>query len=390
MTGSAAPAGAGRLAAIDWMRGLVMVLMTLDHASMAFNGERIAVDSAYMLDPRTGQPQHAPGSVLPALQFGVRWVTHLCAPTFLFLSGTSLALSLGRRRGAGASERELDRHLLVRGAVILGCEAFISLLAWQGVLILQVLYAIGLSLWLMIPLRRLDPRLLVTLALGWIVAGEWVTTTLFPIGTTGVPLAGRLLLVPGYTAPVMVLYPVLGWLAMLALGWGFGAWLGARPAGARGASAARASGAAGAAALLVFALVRSVDAYGNLGLHRDDGSLVQWLHVSKYPPALSFTALELGLMGLLLGAAFALESRLARPPSRWNPLRVWGETALLYYMLHFIGLPAAALALTGGIGAHGLGATALATLVALLGLYPVCLAWRSYKRAHPGGWAQYF
>ena len=80
-----------RLAAIDWMRGFVMVLMTLDHASLMFNGGRTSLDSAYPIDAFSGAGW-IPGMELPADQFFTRWITPLCAPTFLFLSGTSLAL----------------------------------------------------------------------------------------------------------------------------------------------------------------------------------------------------------------------------------------------------------------------------------------------------------
>jgi uncharacterized membrane protein len=73
-----------RLPAVDAMRGIVMVLMTLDHASHAFNAGRYAADSATW---------YQPGAEIPAAQFLTRWVTHLCAPTFLFLAGFVLALS---------------------------------------------------------------------------------------------------------------------------------------------------------------------------------------------------------------------------------------------------------------------------------------------------------
>ncbi|MEE2662800.1 MAG: heparan-alpha-glucosaminide N-acetyltransferase domain-containing protein [Myxococcota bacterium] len=376
-----------RLAAIDWMRGLVMVLMTLDHASLMFNSGRTALDSAWPIDPLSGAGW-VPGMELPPEQFFTRWVTHLCAPTFLFLSGTSLALSLEKRRSESLSESQLDRHLFIRGAVILGCEAVLSLLAGEGIAMLQVLYAIGLSLWLMIPLRRLDTRLLVGVGLGWFAVGEWLTTTAVPPGTLG-PLALRLLLAPGIDAPVTVVYPVAGWLAMLAVGWGFGRWLLEIEPAARLQRAMQRCGAAGIAALALFAVVRGIDGYGNMALHRDDASLVQWLHVSKYPPGLSFAALELGLMALCLAACFALEARLTKPASRWNPLRVYGQTALFYYMLHFLGLGAAAFALTGGLGRHGLAEAYLATVAALVLLYPVCLAWRRYKSSHSRGWPQY-
>ena len=109
------------------MRGFVMVLMTLDHASVMFNGGRLALDSVWPIDASTGAGW-TPGTALPAAQFYTRWVTHLCAPTFLFLSGTSLALSLEKRRAESMTEGALDRHLFVRGAVILGCEALLSTL----------------------------------------------------------------------------------------------------------------------------------------------------------------------------------------------------------------------------------------------------------------------
>ena len=105
--------------------------------------------------------------------------------------------------------------------------------------------------------------------------------------------------------------------------------------------------------------------------------------------ALSFASLELGLMALGLGICFALESRLRTQASHWNPLSVYGQTALAYYMLHFLGLGALALAWTGDFGQRGLAEAYLAAAGALVVLYPVCVAWRRYKWAHPRGWPQY-
>jgi uncharacterized membrane protein len=89
-----------RLAAVDIVRGLVMVLMTLDHSSSAFNGKRMMADGAAMF--RLDQ-------VFEPAQFVTRWVTHLCAPTFVFLAGLSLALSVARRQRAGAHGSSIDR-----------------------------------------------------------------------------------------------------------------------------------------------------------------------------------------------------------------------------------------------------------------------------------------
>src|SRR5689334_24357806 len=105
-----AGAGRNRIAAIDWMRGLVMVLMVIDHASMAFDGHHIAEDSALYPGATT--------MALPAAPFLTRWVTHLCAPTFVFLAGTALALSVERRVAKGVNGWEIDKGILIRGAII--------------------------------------------------------------------------------------------------------------------------------------------------------------------------------------------------------------------------------------------------------------------------------
>ena len=108
-----AAAPGGRLVALDWMRGLVMLLMALDHSSGEFNAGRLFTDGSFV---------YHQGTPLPAAQFLTRWVTHLCAPTFVFLAGASLALQVGRRRASGESAWAIDRHLLLRGLVIAAFE----------------------------------------------------------------------------------------------------------------------------------------------------------------------------------------------------------------------------------------------------------------------------
>ena len=102
-----------RIAAIDWMRGFVMVLMIVDHASMAFDASHLDEDSAMY-------PGSA-SSVLPAAEFFTRWMTHICAPTFVFLAGVALALSIERRVAKGVSPAQIDDSLIARGAII-GCS----------------------------------------------------------------------------------------------------------------------------------------------------------------------------------------------------------------------------------------------------------------------------
>lgn len=392
-----------RFAALDWMRGLVMILMAIDHASQTWNAGRVNADSAYLLDLATGAPAWLPGTALDLGQFLTRWITHLCAPTFLFLSGTSLAMSLEKRRARGDSPAALDRHLLIRGLVLLGFEGLLSLLASQGVLILQVLFAIAASMLAMIPLRRLPTQALLALGLGWLVGSELVLTTFFPLPTVGAAAASagasaaaapgllaHLFFVPGYSAPVYVLYPMTHWLAMMLLGWALGRHLLERRGDLSGQlQTEKILLLAGLTGLLLAAFLRRANVYGNMGLLRDDASLVQWLHMSKYPPALVYSLLELGLMALFL-VWFLRRERLQRAaPWRWNPLLVFGQTALFFYILHFIVLGGSALVLAGGMMKHGLPETFAAAGATLLLLYPVCLGYRALKRRHPNSILQY-
>jgi uncharacterized membrane protein len=173
------------------------------------------------------------------------------------------------------------------------------------------------------------------------------------------------------------------------LGWAFGGHLLRLRAEGRPATDAAAPCAwAGLAALVVFAVVRGANGYGNLGLLREGDSIVQWLHVSKYPPSLSFSALELGQMALALAALLLAERRLRRPANPRNPFLVLGRTALFFYLAHFPLLAVAAV-VTGRVGAGGLADTYLAAAGVVLVLYPVCLVYGRYKAAHPHGWAQY-
>jgi len=342
-----------------------MVLMAIDHASAAFNGRRLVTDAVFMYEP---------GSGLPAAQFLLRWITHLCAPSFLFLAGASLAMSVERRQKAGLS---VDGHIAVRGLLLIGLEvAWMSWawdLKWEGAF-LQVLYAIGASLLFMIPLRRLPTVGLVALGV-LVAAGAEALIVRFDDWTLS-----KFLLSGGEVgASTQVWYPLLPWLAIMMLGWAFGRHL------AGGGRPERVLWVGGLAALAVFAVVRGIDGYGNLLLHRDDGSLLQWLHVAKYPPSLSFTALELGLMALVLAGLFRLERRIPSPPT-WSV--VLGQSALLFYLLHIHLLKGAARAL-GMAHGGGLVETVLAAAAVIALLFPLCWWWRGYKLRHPNSLARF-
>jgi uncharacterized membrane protein len=384
--------GSERLVAIDWLRGFVMMVMAVDHASVMFNGGRLAIDSPYPIEGFF-TAAWMPGSPLPAAQFFTRWITHLCAPAFLFLSGTSLALSTAGRAARGATAASIDRHLVARGLVLIGLDAAWlslgpSLQIGHYLLVLQVLYAIGLSLCAMALLRHLPTPLLVGLALGWFAFGEVVTFAFAPPGTSASG-AAALLLAPGRAGPAAIAYPLIPWLAMMMLGWAFGVHLlSLRSRGVPASDARGRCAAAGLAPLALFALVRGWNGYGNMAVLRDDASLASWLHVAKYPPSLAFSALELGLMAVLLAALLAPPARPSAPPRERNPFLVLGRTALFFYLLHFPLLAVAASAL-GLAGRGGLAHTYAAAAAVIVVLYPACLWYGRYKASHPNGLTQY-
>jgi uncharacterized membrane protein len=369
-----APAS-GRLVALDILRGFVMVLMAVDHSSGEFNRGRIMADGAFSW--------HA-GTPLPPAQFLTRWMTHLCAPTFLFLAGASLALSTARRLSKGESNASIDRHLLFRGLFIVAAEIVPSL-TWmpRGKYLFQVLYAIGTSYLFMIPLRRLPGMLLAGLAVVVVVFGEAVVRAAGwgPPGST--PLLAALLLVPGARGPVVIAYPTLYWLAIMLLGFVFGQWLERRPGAAQ---VRRFLVAAGVLLLALFTALRGANGYGNMGILRDGPALVQWLHVSKYPPSLTFVSLELGLAALLLARFFRVVRPAPGPFVRF--LLVFGRTPMFFYLLHIplLALTAAALGVEGSLG---LGAAYGFAALAVLVLYPACRWYAGYKVAHPAGIARY-
>lgn len=358
-----------RLVSLDWMRGLVMVLMAIDHSSGEFNAGRIFSDGAFF---------YKPGTPLPTAQFLTRWMTHLCAPTFVFLAGASMAFSVRRRVAAGASAFSIDRHLFTRGVVIAAFEIVPSSI-WMpsGQFLFQVLYAIGTSFLFMIPLRRLPTAAIVAIGSAIFLFGEAV------IGLSGwgppdkTPLLAGLLLVPGPRGHVIVAYPTLHWLAFMALGWGFGQGLARRP---EPAVLARRLVASGVLLLALFAVVRGANGYGNMILFREDGSLVQWLHVSKYPPSLSYASLELGLAALALSAFTWVAARVRAKEN--GLLLVLGQTPMLFYLLHIPFLAALA-SLLDVKSKLGLGATYGFGALVVVALYPLCRVYRRFKAAHP-------
>lgn len=365
-----------RVASIDWMRGLVMVLMIIDHASMAFDAHHLDHDSAMYLN--------AGSMPLPGAEFFPRWLAHLCAASFVFLMGTSLALSVERRAAKGVNSWEIDKGILTRGLIIALLD--LTLISFgSGRWTFGVLMAIGVSMMCMALLRRLPTWGLLAIALAWIGLGEIVTGWFWsPPGNSSMLAAFTM---ANYSSPTIIFkYPILPWLAITILGWVFGRHLIRFAAGQSDISGRNVLWVSGTLGLLVFAVVRGINGYGNMFLHRADNSWQQWLHVSKYPPSLAYFSLELGILFLCLALLRTIEVRIGVREN--GVFYVFGQTAMFFYLVHRLAfeIPATYFGLRGF---DGLAATFGAATGMLLLLYPLCRWYRTVKSAHPSSVLRY-
>jgi len=356
-----------RIAAIDWVRGVAMLLMMVDHVSMAYNSEHISNDSA---------ATWVAGSSLNGLEFFTRWVSHICAPIFVFLAGTALAVSIERKVAAGADARELDSSLIKRGAFIAILDPTVISL-FSGGWRFQVLYAIGMAMICMVLIRRLPSVVILVLCAGWLIAGEWVTAV-FADPANPTPSILSALLVSSYSSPDLIIkYPLVPWLVMMSLGWVFGRYLNSFIAGKARHDIVPVLLAWGGAGIVVFILFRYFNGYGNMQLLREGAGWIQWLHVSKYPPSLTFTALELGLTACLLAVMIKIERRLGVRP--YGPLLVFGQTAMFFYLVHRIVLEGTATWLGWRGFTDQLWMVYLVSLLMLVLIYYPCRWYRDFK-----------
>ena len=365
---------AGRIRAIDWLRGLVMMLMTIDHAGHAFDAHHYMTDGVMMWKP---------GSTIPTAEFITRWVTHLCAPAFVLLAGTSLALSTEKRRDQpGQTAFIVKRGLFI--ALLDPLWMSLAMTAWHPV-IFQVLYAIGLSLVCMAFLRKLSTRALLGLAIAIQLLGELSSHVRF--ASQPMHAIWALLLTGGMAVPNLIVgYPFIPWLSIMMAGWVLGRWI-IETRERSNASRVPTLALIGVALLIVFVVVRGLDGYGNWGLHRDSLAPLQWIHVAKYPPSIAYSSLELGIAFLLLALFFKLDDASPRPALA--AFALFGSTAFFYYLLHFHLLAGVSLLPWLDKQQHGLAKTYVATVLVLLALAPACMAYRRYKRTHPDGWTRY-
>ncbi len=393
-----------RINAVDLLRGIVMVIMLLDHTREFVHRDVLNFDPSDLSKTNT-------------LLFFTRWVTHFCAPVFVFLAGTGAFLQGAR----GRSKADLSRFLVTRGLWLILLElTLIRVIVWFNVdyhfaLMLQVIWAIGVSMILLAGLLHLPLRAVAILSIGMIVLHNLLD--LFRVrppapGTAGPGLGGMVWMIlhqPGivfFTPTIhgLVLYPLIPWIGVLAAGYCFGAVYQWEPERRR-----RFLLKLGGGMLIGFVVLRAINVYGDPGrwsVQKNAGfTVLSFLNVSKYPPSLLFLLLTLGLPVLVL-------PWLERVEQGWlsRVFVTFGRVPLLFYVGQWIA--AHVLAITAGILAgqpigwlfsglleqprpnpgnlgFSLWVVYLCWFSGLLLLYPVCRWFAEVKRRRRDWWLSY-
>jgi uncharacterized membrane protein len=381
-----------RLDAIDLLRGVVMVLMALDHTRDYFS--RTPFDPTDLSQTSTAL-------------FLTRWVTHFCAPVFVFLAGTG-AFLYGAR---GKTRPQLAWFLFSRGLWLVVLEFTLVQLGWSfqlfpGRYLAQVIAAIGGSMIVLAGLVFLPTWAVAAIGI-LLIAGHNALDGLPSDAVARLPwLVGPLFLgpVPPPPAPtlVFVAYPLLPWLGVMAAGYGCGPlWL-LDPDRRRAWLAGL-----GGALLLLFVLLRATNLYGDprpwMLQQTNWFTFLSFVNCTKYPPSLLFVLMTLGPALL----ALAWFDRPAGPLGRW--FIVFGRVPLFYYLLHVPLIHGLALLVAlvqygeggfllhhpaGALSEHappgyGLPGVYVAWLVVVGLLYPVCRWFADLKRRRRDGWLSY-
>jgi uncharacterized membrane protein len=371
-----------------------MVLMAIDHTRDFFTNVRF--------NPMDPAQTH------PALFFA-RWITHFCAPTFVFLAGTG-AFLYGSRRSPG----ELARFLVTRGLWLIVLELTVMKFGWSfnlqyNFIPLIVIWAIGWGMLALACLAYLPPRVV-----GWIgVAIVCLHNLLDGVRPEALGSFGPLWMVAhvmggfsiGSGLVVLTAYPILPWTGVLLAGYGFGAFFLREPEERK-----RVFLRLGLGLTSAFVVLRALNVYGDplkWSVQKNAlYTLFSFLNCQKYPPSLLYVLMTLGPAILLLAFLPRFKGRLAKP------FLIFGRVPLFYYVLHIYLIHAlAALLATIRYGSapwmfkglpntspgtelpsyygYGLGTVYLIWIAVLLILYPLCRWFAGVKQRRRDPWLSY-
>jgi uncharacterized membrane protein len=301
-----------RLESVDVVRGIIMIIMALDHTRDFF-----------------GQPGSPTNLATASIAlFFTRWVTNICAPVFFLLTGTGAWLSLRKR-----TKLELSRFLFTRGLWLIFLDVVLfRCLALQfnfdyHTTIITVLWALGWAMIVLSALIHLPPSVVTTFGVVMIATHNLLDSIKSANPLWSILHSPNVILATlGHT--VFLAYPLIPWVGVTAVGYGLGqiyAWEPTR----RQAFLLR----LGTGLTITFVVLRAINIYGDPSRWTTQPTpaytVLSFLNTTKYPPSLLFLLMTLGPALLLLRAVDTHTPRLLRPAL------IIGKVPMSYYLLHF-------------------------------------------------------
>lgn len=385
---------ATRIASIDLLRGLIMIIMALDHVRDYFHAD------AFLYDPTDLS------KTSPALFF-TRWITHFCAPLFMFLSGISAYIS-GERK----SKKELAGFLLKRGVWLILLELTVVHWAWYFNFLgkgadLTVIWALGISMVFLAGLIYLPYWAIFTIGIV-MVAGHNLLDNIHVPGNSWAGFGWAFLHEQrpfefnGFL--LLVGYPIIPWVGVMALGYCLGKVFGkGYPAPQR----KKLLLTLGLGLIALFIIIRAINVYGDAHTWSTQASPVytflSFLNTTKYPPSLLYLLMT-------IGPALVFLSLFERTPGRLGEkVVIIGRVPMFYYILHLYLIHLLAMFATSFSGhqwgdmilnnalwtgrvaqlegyGFSLGITYLVWVLVVVLLYPLCKWYDQYKRSHRDQW----
>lgn len=375
-----------RLMSIDILRGLVIVIMALDHVRDML--------TAPILDFSNAEP---------ALFF-TRWITHLCAPTFVLLAGVSAFLYGSKVR----TTSDLSRFLVSRGIWLVFVELVVVNLAWNFNIganfmpVLQVIWAIGMSMIALSIFVWLPHRAIALIGVAMILGHNLLDTVQPAVESASIPwliLHIQGLLSVGDTPIIYVLYPLIPWLGVMAIGYAIGPIFLVANSGRP-----RALVWSGLLMIVAFLVLRIVGLYGEPNAWQPHESLtmtlVDFFDTTKYPPSLQFLLMTLGPALMLLGLFEKCQGKII------DALAIIGRVPFFFYIVHLYVIHTIALGVgvwqgfaVADIAVHfvaypsgfgiSLGAVYVFWLAVVALLYPACRWFAAVKRRSAKWWLSY-
>jgi uncharacterized membrane protein len=367
-----------RIGSVDTLRGLVMVIMALDHTRDFF--------SITGFNPR---------EVTDPLLFLTRWVTHFCAPTFILLAGLSAFLY-----GRGKSLGELSRFLLVRGLWLILIDLTLIKFGWRFELDLYrlsagVIFVIGASMVALSALIWLPRWAIASLAL-LMIAGHNLLDNVRAEDLGEASGAWHVLHEPGLvplgdSVTLYILYPLVPWIGVMASGYLLGPVM-QLDQGKR----QRILLAVGAAITVGFLVLRVTNVYGDPTPWTPQdtwlSTILSFFNCEKYPPSLLYLMMTLGTALILLALFEQVRGALA------SFLATFGRVPFFYYVVHIYLIHALAVAtafaITGALATtpeinFSLTGVYIVWLMVVVLLYPICRWFSELKEKSSGWWWTY-